>query len=120
MELIKSLIVTVALEEGLRPEVLDAIVFVESSYNVEAVGSLGEMGLTQLRPEFHECASFDPETNLRCAAKYLKKHEKRGRAKYGRCWWLLHNVGPYRDGVDPRNHPYAKKVKKHAQIEKCY
>ena len=58
---------------GLPPEVADAVAQIESSYNPEAIGGLGEVGLMQIRPETASLLGyrgtadglFEPETNLR-------------------------------------------------------
>jgi Transglycosylase SLT domain len=64
---------------GLPPEVADAVAQIESSYNPDAVGEFGEVGLMQIRPETASLLGyrgtadglFEPETNLRYSITYL-------------------------------------------------
>jgi len=44
------LIALVARTQGVPVETLDCIVFYESSYRVDAIGALGEVGLGQIKP----------------------------------------------------------------------
>ena len=62
------------------PALLLAIVGVESSWRPWAVGSLGEVGLCQVRPDLHGATATqlaEPEVNLRIAAKLLRHCLKR-------------------------------------------
>lgn len=86
-----------------------AIAHVESSLNPNAVGrSHGEVGLFQLRPEFHKCAKFEPATNTRCAISYLRKLKKR----HGSCYVTYYNTGSNSGIKYPCLHKYYKKVTK--------
>lgn len=70
--------------------VVVAVAKVESSLNPKAVGiSHGEIGLFQLRPEFHNCAVFDPANNTRCAIHHLKYLKRR----HGKCFISYYNLG---------------------------
>ena len=68
-----------AKEQGLPPDIADAVAYVESSYNPKAVGAVGEVGLMQIRPQTaamlgykgDEAALFEPETNVRYSVAYL-------------------------------------------------
>jgi len=68
-----------AQEEGLPPDVADAVAYVESSYNPKAVGSVGEVGLMQIRPQTAAMLGYDgdvaslfqPEINVRYSVTYL-------------------------------------------------
>lgn len=72
---LKTLIEKAARDNGLEPELLDALVQVESNYNPTAVSRAGARGLTQLMP--HTAAQlgvknvFDPLENLNGGARYL-------------------------------------------------
>jgi len=68
-----------AQQRGLPAEVADAVAQVESAYNPNAVGTVGEVGLMQVRPttaamlghsgtiaDLHE-----PSTNIRYGVRYL-------------------------------------------------
>lgn len=66
---------------GLPPEVAEAVAYVESGFEPGAVGTVGEIGLMQIRPSTAEMlghgggalALFDPAVNARFAVRYLAK-----------------------------------------------
>jgi soluble lytic murein transglycosylase-like protein len=56
------------------PTLILAIIGVESSWRPWALGSVGEVGLCQVRPDLHGASAgelIDPEANIRCAARVL-------------------------------------------------
>lgn len=62
------------------PALLLAIVGTESSWRPWAVGSRGEVGLCQVRPDLHGASATelaDPAVNIRIAAKVLWRSLKR-------------------------------------------
>lgn len=59
------------------PELLLALIGVESHYNVWCRGTAGEVGLCQIRPGFHGASAadlIDPEANVRTAARILRQN----------------------------------------------
>lgn len=65
---------------AIDPALILAIVGVESSWRPWALGSKGEVGLCQVRPDIHGAtatALADPAVNLRVAAKVLRHCFKR-------------------------------------------
>ena len=62
---------------GLDPDLLEALVQQESGYSTTARSRVGAMGLTQLMPETAASLGvtnpFDPAQNLNAGAKYLKQ-----------------------------------------------
>ncbi len=70
-----------ALEEGLDPELVAAVVRVESGFNPAAVSSAGACGLMQLMPETAAALGvsdvFDPEANVRGGVRYLASQLRR-------------------------------------------
>ncbi|MBX2811883.1 MAG: transglycosylase SLT domain-containing protein [Myxococcales bacterium] len=62
---------------GIDWRLLAAVAFVESRFDPEAVSRFGAMGLMQLLPStakrVGESRLFDPESNIRAGAKYLKR-----------------------------------------------
>jgi hypothetical protein len=68
-----------AAKQGLPPDLADAVAYVESSYNPEAVGAVGEVGLMQIRPETAAMLGYkgdtasllQPEINVRYSVTYL-------------------------------------------------
>jgi hypothetical protein len=74
-----ALITREAEQQGLPAAVADAVAHVESAYNPNAVGGVGEVGLMQIRPTtaamlgYRGATSglFEPETNVRYSVAYL-------------------------------------------------
>nr|WP_245443978.1 transglycosylase SLT domain-containing protein [Microvirga sp. KLBC 81] len=70
-----------AVSRGLPAAIADAVVRIESGYNPTAVGSVGEIGLMQVRPTTAAMMGFSgttadlaqPETNIRYGVAYLAK-----------------------------------------------
>ena len=66
---------------GLPPALADAVTRVESAFNPDAVGKVGEVGLMQVRPETAAMLGyrgpvaglFEPETNIRYGVAYLSR-----------------------------------------------
>ncbi len=50
-----SLIEEEAAQAGLAPEIAEAVMAVESGYNPDAIGGVGEIGLMQILPRRHAC-----------------------------------------------------------------
>jgi hypothetical protein len=71
----------VAAANGVPPALVDAVVRIESRYDPTAVGSIGEIGLMQVRPKTAAMLGFEgssaelaePRTNLRYGVGYLAK-----------------------------------------------
>jgi soluble lytic murein transglycosylase-like protein len=74
---LRSLIYEISLEIGLDPDLVDAVVRVESSYNPYAVSRRGAMGLMQLMPatasRLRVRNPFDPEENVRAGVRELSR-----------------------------------------------
>src|SRR3954468_1988424 len=74
-----ALITREAQQQGLPPAVADAVAQVESAYNPNAVGGVGEVGLMQILPSTAAMLGyrgpisglFEPETNVRYSVAYL-------------------------------------------------
>lgn len=100
-----------AIEQGLDPKLALAIAKTESSLNPNAVGNLGEIGLFQLRPEYHDVKKGNIINNVNVAVKYLVKVKEICEYKYNKAWFICFNTGPYRKiKVEPTDFSYYKKV----------
>ncbi|HOC16876.1 MAG TPA: lytic transglycosylase domain-containing protein [Vicinamibacterales bacterium] len=71
-----ELIVHYAEAQGIRPDLVRAVVQVESGYNPRALSPKGAMGLMQLMPDTAAALGvkrpFDPEENVRGGVAYLR------------------------------------------------
>lgn len=117
---------------GLDPYIVAGLIQKESKFNSKAVGSIGERGLMQLRPEFHgekELAPvqklpfflknvqffetmyptktdlFDPETNIYIGTRYLQKLSKTCVHKKNYGFLVCFNRGP--GNAKKVKNPYA-------------
>jgi len=72
----RELITRVALKNGVNPDLVYAVVAVESAFNPRAISSKGALGLMQLMPDtatrFGVMDSFDPADNVMGGARYLR------------------------------------------------
>ncbi|GAA4251725.1 transglycosylase SLT domain-containing protein [Azospirillum formosense] len=73
---IRTMVTKMAPSYGLDPDLVLAVIAVESGYRVDVVSEKNAMGLMQLIPEtaerFGVTKPFDPEQNLRGGMKYLR------------------------------------------------
>ncbi|MBF0460084.1 MAG: lytic transglycosylase domain-containing protein [Magnetococcales bacterium] len=74
---LSSLIGQVAQQEGLDPNLLKAVVAIESKFDTVSVSNRGAVGLMQLMPDTARLLGvsnrFNPEQNLRGGARYLRQ-----------------------------------------------
>lgn len=102
-------IVNTALKYGVEPELALAIANVESRMNPSAVGSLGEIGIYQLRPEYHDVKHGNTYHNIDVAIKYLAFLKSKC-SRFGEAYFICYNNGPYRSPKHPTQFPYYKRV----------
>ena len=73
----RPMIESAALEQGIHPDLVYAVVEVESNFNPWAVSIKGAQGLMQLMPETARSLgvvnAFDPVDNVRGGARYLRR-----------------------------------------------
>jgi len=117
----EDIITATALENGLDPELIKAVIKVESDFNAQAVSPKGALGLMQLLPttarRFGVRDCFDPADNIRGGTKYLRYlfHLFQGDlelslAAYNAGENIVKSLGripPYRETIN-----YVKKVKR--------
>ena len=109
-----SCILFFSLINGIDPVLTQSVIHVESKGNPQAVGSIGEVGLMQIRPEFVPETSlqlFNPCTNVRVGIRLLKSLNP----KYGpfdKSWINCYNLGrtACKKVRFPKKFRYYKKV----------
>jgi len=73
----ESLVLEHAVRQALRPELVRAVIQVESGFNAQAVSPKGAMGLMQLMPATARSLgvrnAFDPAENIRGGTVYLRR-----------------------------------------------
>lgn len=73
---INELVETIAAQHNLPPQLIHAVIKVESNYNSTAISPKGALGLMQLIPatarRFGVAHAFDPVENIQGGARYLK------------------------------------------------
>jgi soluble lytic murein transglycosylase-like protein len=71
-----SFIDQAARSQAVRPELVRAVIVVESAFNPNAVSNRGAVGLMQLRPatarRYGVANALDPEQNIRAGVHYLR------------------------------------------------
>jgi Transglycosylase SLT domain len=107
-------------ERGLPPEVADAVAHVESAYNPNAVGNVGEVGLMQVRAstavmlghtgtiaELHE-----PATNVRYGVRYLVEAWKLANGNLCRAL-MKYRAGHGEERMSERSVEYCRRARAH-------
>jgi soluble lytic murein transglycosylase-like protein len=92
------------------PDLAVAIAMIESGLNPKAIGSLGEIGLFQLRPEYHSVIKGNIRQNILAGVSNLAYVKSRCESKYGDAWFVAHNYGPSCKLKFPVKTQYYKKV----------
>jgi|GEM_PF-1675201 len=99
------------------PYLVAAVVETESKFDSRKVGSLGEIGLMQLRPEYfsksHPKSLFNPQFNLDVGIRYLKQVEQSCVHKAALTYLVCYNAG-ITGGSNlrrPTSFPYYLKVR---------
>jgi hypothetical protein len=95
---------------GIDSKIVESIVMVESSGKQYAVGSAGERGLMQIRPEFVKEEGidlFEAEDNISIGVKMLSEMKKRCPHREGYTWTICWNTGV--SGAYKIEDPYSNK-----------
>jgi len=97
-EILVTLIVAYSKLFGVDPDIAVAVATVESGFNVEATGQLGEIGLFQIRPEFYPMLGAAeirvPRTNIMLGVKKLANYQKTCVHKDDLTFLVCYNYGP--------------------------
>lgn len=103
---------------GIPSNVAVAVAQAESSFNPNAVGSIGEIGLFQIRSEYVKEYTkkqlFDPEINILVGLKKLKEAKNACVHKKDIEWLTCYNYGinAAKRVHHPEMFPYVRNVKK--------
>lgn len=89
-----------------NPQLLLAVSYVESKWNVNAIGAAGEIGALQLHPKYHTVPT-QLELQFKYADEYLRKLRSYcGSARFLACY----NAGPTKAMQSNAGSNYTKKV----------
>jgi len=108
---VETLIRKTAIEEGIDPDLAVAIARVESGLDNRTIGKLGEVGVYQLRPEYHHVRNGDLRSNVRTGIRYLRYVKEQCQPRYGSAWFICYNLGPNHQVKHPTKFPYYVRVK---------
>lgn len=114
--LIVALIFQFAQIHHLDPLLVEAVVSVESHYNVKARGLAGEVGLMQVMPSNAKHLTpkelFTPETNIAIGVALLAEAKDNCPHQENNTWLLCYNMGlsHAKKVRHPKKWPYYKQV----------
>lgn len=108
-----SLIFKYAALMGVDPYLALSVAKIESNFTSNAIGSVGEIGIFQIRPEysyFSRAQLFDPVINVIEGIRKIKEAEKY--CPHKKYFIVCYNVGVTGSkGVRrPASHPYVRRV----------
>jgi len=105
---------------GLPPDLADAVARVESAFNPDAVGKVGEVGLMQVRPETANMLGyrgpvaglFEPETNIRYGVAYLSRSWQLASGDVCRAL-MKYRAGWGEERMTPLSVEYCRRARRH-------
>ena len=114
-ETIIQLIIAYSLQNGVDPVTALAVAKVESNFKPAAVGSIGEVGLFQVRPEYSKYTKAqlrNPHINIQEGIRILKFSRTHCVHKQEKTWLVCYNTGvnAAKRIKHPKLFPYYKKV----------
>lgn len=115
-----SLITSEADQRGLPAAMADAVVKVESGFNPNVVGGVGEVGLMQIRPQTAAMLGykggltglFEPETNVRFGVAYLARAWELARGDVCRTL-MKYRAGWGEERMTPLSVEYCRRARGH-------
>lgn len=110
-EEIKQVIAKEALVRNIDPDLAVAIAIQESQLNPNAIGPKKEVGVFQLRPQFHKVDPKVMVSNIQVALDYLVEIRRQCGVYPDHSYINCYNTGPhYKKLKHPKLFPYYKKV----------
>lgn len=92
------------------PDLILAVIEVESNFNPRVTGKHGEVGLMQLMPKHFPTAQFDIQNNIQSGTAHLAYVRERCPSQLELTWLICFNQGILRTPKYPRRHKYYVKV----------
>ena len=107
-------------QRGLPPELADAVASVESAYNPSAVGTVGEVGLMQVRPSTAAMLGYsgtatdlhEPTTNVRYGVRYLADAWRLANGNLCRAL-MKYRAGHGEERMSERSVEYCRRARAH-------
>jgi hypothetical protein len=107
-------------QRGLPPELADAVVQVESAYDPNAVGAVGEVGLMQVRPSTATMLGYsgtiadlhEPATNVRYGVQYLAEAWQLTKGDLCRAL-MKYRAGHGEERMSERSVEYCRRARAH-------
>lgn len=97
---------------NIDPNLILAVIEVESSFNPNATGKAGEVGLMQLHPTYVTTAVYDVRRNIFAGTAHLALMRKGCKHQNDLTWLNCYNKGFAPVLKNPKAFPYYKKVLK--------
>jgi len=115
---VRALIEKETAATGLPPDIAEAVVFVESRYDSTVVGSVGEIGLMQVRPETAAMLGFrgttaelaEPKTNIHYGVIYLTRAWRLAQGDLCRAL-MKYRAGHGEETMTPRSVIYCNRAR---------
>jgi len=109
-----------AREQGVPAELVDAVAFVESTYDPTVIGKAGEIGIMQVLPSTASMLGFrgnrvelaEPETNIRYGVQYLAGALQQASGDLCRAL-MKYRAGYGEQVMSPRSVEYCRRVRGH-------
>lgn len=89
---LRAVAVMVALKYDLDPVRFVKVIECESSFNRNAVGALGEIGIVQIYPKYHPTVTREQMLNPAWSMEWMAKQWKAGHQRWWSCYALTAGV----------------------------